>query len=388
MEANFVQLRKEFETELKTRKDVLNEFDLRRGLQGHNNDIDYVRKHLRAHLRFLSSMDWSKFEKHPVLQKYYPWGFVGDTGKNNDTFLYMKTVGRADPDGLLNTAPISTIILDRLYDTEGMIRQLRQYENETGRQAKILFVFDMEEFTLDSSWLSVLGRQFKVGSKFFSDRYSEILHKVVVVNCPSYVYYVWRMMQPILPEMTRRKVEIYADDWKEKLLQHVVPDRLPAHWGGTMTDENGDPMCRSKLVVPPGKIPKDLHWHPSADDPTPDQCRQLAISAGQFEYVDVKITESELKEKGGCVRLKWYFTTSGDFSFGVFYRSDDDHSENAEDHMNMEMVYPFFEHLPGPTTVPENAQIECKKPGVYKLRFGNEMGWWSKLNITFSVKCI
>jgi len=40
---------------------------------------------------------------------------------------------------------------------------------------------------------------------------------------------------------------ILTEHWKQELLQHIDPDELPVHWGGTATDPDGDPYCRSKV---------------------------------------------------------------------------------------------------------------------------------------------
>lgn len=39
-----------------------------------------------------------------------------------------------------------------------------------------------------------------------------------------------------------------VDDWKEKILEHIDADQLPVYWGGTMTGEDGDPKCSSKVT--------------------------------------------------------------------------------------------------------------------------------------------
>ena len=39
----------------------------------------------------------------------------------------------------------------------------------------------------------------------------------------------------------------FVADWKEKLLEDIDPSELPQHWGGTATDPDGDPHCRSKV---------------------------------------------------------------------------------------------------------------------------------------------
>jgi len=38
-----------------------------------------------------------------------------------------------------------------------------------------------------------------------------------------------------------------VENWKSQLLQEVDADELPVHWGGTATDPDGDPCCRSRV---------------------------------------------------------------------------------------------------------------------------------------------
>lgn len=36
-----------------------------------------------------------------------------------------------------------------------------------------------------------------------------------------------------------------ADNWKEVLTKQIDLDQLPAHWGGTKTDPDGDTKCET-----------------------------------------------------------------------------------------------------------------------------------------------
>lgn len=41
------------------------------------------------------------------------------------------------------------------------------------------------------------------------------------------------------------------DNWKEGLLKHISPEELPAHFGGTLTDPDGNPKCLTKVQRAP-----------------------------------------------------------------------------------------------------------------------------------------
>ena len=57
-------------------------------------------------------------------------------------------------------------------------------------------------------------------------------------------------MKPFINKETSEKIKIFGTDqseWKSALLCEIDSDQLPAYYGGTMTDPNGDPKCPSKV---------------------------------------------------------------------------------------------------------------------------------------------
>lgn len=40
---------------------------------------------------------------------------------------------------------------------------------------------------------------------------------------------------------------LLPDSWKEGLLKLISPEELPAHFGGTLTDPDGNPKCLTKV---------------------------------------------------------------------------------------------------------------------------------------------
>ena len=50
------------------------------------------------------------------------------------------------------------------------------------------------------------------------------------------------------PVVDRLRVQVaVAENWKSALLEVIDADQLPVHWGGTATDDDGDPYCRSQV---------------------------------------------------------------------------------------------------------------------------------------------
>ena len=58
----------------------------------------------------------------------------------------------------------------------------------------------------------------------------------------------YAFLRPFLHERTANKVMIYSHDseeWKRVLLTYIDADQLPACYGGTVTDPDGNPNCET-----------------------------------------------------------------------------------------------------------------------------------------------
>ncbi len=63
---------------------------------------------------------------------------------------------------------------------------------------------------------------------------------------PKIVSILTTIMKPFVPEKTMSKIKIFGHDdkeWKAAILEHVNPEELPACYGGTRTDPDGNPNC-------------------------------------------------------------------------------------------------------------------------------------------------
>lgn len=61
------------------------------------------------------------------------------------------------------------------------------------------------------------------------------------------------MVTPFLHEKTARKVQIFGSDaaeWKAAVLETVDPSQLPACYGGSLTDPDGNPRCLTRVGHP------------------------------------------------------------------------------------------------------------------------------------------
>src|SRR3546814_6244607 len=74
----------------------------------------------------------------------------------------------------------------------------------------------------------------KQASKIVQEHYVERCHKMFLVNVPYMFSFIWRIVQPMVNENTRRKITILSSDYTQ--IQDVISAvQLPARYGGSQT---------------------------------------------------------------------------------------------------------------------------------------------------------
>lgn len=58
------------------------------------------------------------------------------------------------------------------------------------------------------------------------------------------------VIKPFLHDATLNKIFIFGSDkkqWSAALLEEIDADQLPVHYGGTLTDPDGNPRCIARV---------------------------------------------------------------------------------------------------------------------------------------------
>jgi hypothetical protein len=82
--------------------------------------------------------------------------------------------------------------------------------------------------------------------------YPEILYRVYIINAPKIFSILYSVLLPFIDERTKKKIQIFGHDsnqWKTAILEDVAPEELPAMYGGTKTDPDGNPNCVSLVFT-------------------------------------------------------------------------------------------------------------------------------------------
>lgn len=70
-------------------------------------------------------------------------------------------------------------------------------------------------------------------------------------EAPKFFPYLFTILKPFVPQTDIPKIKIFGRDrkqWTSALLEEIDADQLPAFYGGTLTDPDGDPKCPSKVI--------------------------------------------------------------------------------------------------------------------------------------------
>lgn len=350
------------------------DFDYLRWLQGHDYNLDVIIPKLRHHFLCLRAYDFENYEKKndEVMENYCMYGLLKSTGKGQ-FFPYIDTQGTWDGEGTLKSVSKVDITLHRMFKSEQALKVVRRKEQETGRQSGVIYIVDLEGLHMSPKKMQLLAGPYKHLINFLFKHYVEILQQLIIINAPTVIWTLYNLIKPVLPEKTRQKFIVLGSNWKSELLQYCDPDTLPVHYGGTMVGKNNDPKCSSQIIYTT-KVPERLYWSPSAKDPKPEELTILTVPAGRASFITIEVT----KEHG---YLEWYYNADGNWGFCIFFTESENETKTDE----MEMVFPQFDFVSGPTIIPEKGTIKCKKLGFYKIWFNNYFSWFTKLTVRYKI---
>ncbi|KAI9561276.1 hypothetical protein GHT06_012232 [Daphnia sinensis] len=279
----------------------------------------------KAEAMLLQSLEWRQIHQidgildnwtpPEVMKKYYAMGTVG-----SDKFgcpVWINAFGRIDMAGLLQSVSKRDYIRYLAYITEMSHRQMHQNSLVTGKPVSYqTLVIDMAELSINQ-----LTKQFMdVGMELthmFLANYPEGVRRVFVINVPQIFSTAFTFVKPFLSAATLAKLSMFSHDskmWKNALLEEIDASQLPVHYGGTMTDPDGNPMCLTKISMG-GQVPQTYYLE--RKQPVPgDQMISDLIPAGKRKLIEITVEEAKSF-------LRWEFVTEdGDINFQLVYVRD------------------------------------------------------------------
>ncbi|XP_011748914.2 SEC14-like protein 3 isoform X3 [Macaca nemestrina] len=318
------------------------DYFLLRWLRARNFDLQKSEAMLRKYMEFRKTMDIDHildWQPPEVIQKYMPGGLCGYD--RDGCPVWYDIIGPLDPKGLLFSVTKQDLLKTKMRDCE---RILHECDLQTERFFGLL-----------------------------EENYPETLKFMLIVKATKLFPVGYNLMKPFLSEDTRRKIIVLGKNWKEGLLKLISPEELPAQFGGTLTDPDGNPKCLTKINYG-GEIPKSMYVR---DQVKTQYEHSVQINRGSSHQVEYEILFP------GCV-LRWQFLSDGaDIGFGVFLKTKMGERQRAGEMTEVLPSQRYNAHM-----VPEDGSLTCSEAGVYVLRFDNTYSFVHAKKVSFTVEVL
>ncbi|KAF5400553.1 hypothetical protein PHET_06194 [Paragonimus heterotremus] len=277
----------------------ISKHNLIRWLRSRNWNEDDAERMLRTHINWRKEnnvdaiLSW--YVVPEVVDKYFPGGICGSDKDGRP--LYIAPVGYLDPKSFIKAVSRSDFLQSRVYQMEFIISEiLPQYSEKAGRNIdQLTVIMDMHGLGfkhMSPSWLSIVTESVTM----LEANYPEVLGVCFVINAPPLFSRLYSFIKPLLSKATQEKIHILDSNYRETLLRYFDPEGLPAVYGGTMVDPDGDPRCPSRICWA-GPVPEQYFTQSRQPgiEPQPVARRSLSRSTSaqslgctdQFTVVEV-----------------------------------------------------------------------------------------------------
>ncbi|XP_037340238.2 SEC14-like protein 2 isoform X2 [Pungitius pungitius] len=362
-------------------QDVLDELPaqhdhfLLRWLRARSFNVQKAEVMIRKHLEFRKKMnvdsiisDWKPPE---VIERYVSGGMCGYDREGSP--IWYDVIGPLDPKGLLLSATKQDFMKTKIRHTEMLQRECRRQSEKLGQNIEaISLIYDCEGLGLKHIWKPAIETYGEILT-MFEENYPEGLKRVFLIKAPKMLPMAYNLIKHFLCEETRRKILFLGSNWQEVLRNHIDPDQLPVVYGGTLTDPDGDPRCRT-MIKYGGTIPRSYYLRDSLEV---QYQHSVTVSRGSVFQLEVQVPAA-----GSLLRCQ--FSSDGaDVGFGVYRQNKDGGSQKVSEMLQVLPNERYNAHL-----VPEDTRLTCTEPGVYVLCFDNTYSLLQSKTVSYTVEVL
>ncbi|XP_055612040.1 SEC14-like protein 2 [Uranotaenia lowii] len=350
------------------------DYYLLRWLRARAWNPEAAEKMLRETMKFRERWDADGIAKWPspqIIKDIAPHGIAG-YDKEGSPIVIIPFAG-FDIWGLLHTVSRADIIRYTLQTLEGYMQlaleQSKKMNNPNCRQ--FVVIFDMDNFNLKQYVWRPASEVVISLIKMYEANYPEILKCCYIINTPKVFAFAYNMIKKFLGEYTIEKIKIYKSDrnkWLSAILERCDASQIPKYYGGTMTDEDGNPKCESKIGYG-GLVPKSMYI--SKED----------SFNNNLTFIDTEIRKgNKLKLTFDCEDagrfLKWEFRTyDHDIKFGI--KCINKKTQESTIEVPLKRVASH--------QVDESGFITCQPGCSYSVLFDNSYSYFKNKRIRYSV---
>ncbi|XP_056259369.1 SEC14-like protein 2 isoform X2 [Seriola aureovittata] len=348
---------------------------LLRWLRSRSFNVQKAEAMIRKHVEFRKQMrvdtiisDWRPPE---VIEKYVSGGMCGYDREGSP--IWYDVIGPLDPKGLLLSATKQDFLKTKIRHTEMLRQECQRQTEKLGKNIEaITLIYDCEGLGLKHIWKPAIEAYGEILT-MFEENYPEGLKRVFLIKAPRMFPMAYNLIKHFLCEETRRKIIVLGSNWQQVLRTHIDPEQLPVVYGGTLTDPDGDPRCRT-MIKYGGTVPRSYYVQ---DSVKVQYDNSVTISRGSVFQLDSDVTAA------GSL-LRWQFASDGaDIGFGVYRRTKEGGGQEVADMLQVLPSQRYNAHL-----VPEDSCLTCPEPGVYVLCFDNSYSILQSKRVSYKVEVL
>ncbi|XP_061603199.1 SEC14-like protein 2 isoform X2 [Phyllopteryx taeniolatus] len=330
---------------------------------------------IRKHADFRRTMkvdsiisDWTPPE---VIARYVSGGMCGHDKEGSP--IWYDVVGPLDPKGLLMSASKQDFVRTKIRNMEMLQRECQKQSRKLGVNVEsVTLIYDCEGLGFKHMWKPAIEMYGEILT-MFEDNYPEGLKRVFLIKAPKVFPVAYNLIKNFLCEETRRKLVVLGSNWQEVLRTHVDAEQLPATYGGTRTDPDGDPQCRT-MINYGGTVPRSYYIQNSIKV---QYDTIVTVSRGATLQLEYDVSDA-------CSLLRWQFASDGaDIGFGVYRRPPLGGGQKTAAMLQVVPTQRYNAHL-----VPEDNVITCPEAGMYVLCFDNSYSILRSKRVSYTVEVL
>ncbi|KAM0733131.1 SEC14-like protein 2 [Formica fusca] len=326
------------------------------------------------------SLDWrkqwdadnlSEWDLPPMVKSYFPYGSSG-FDKDGAPVVIVPFAGM-DIYGMLHVITPQEYVKVTIKILDHYLKLAREQSKKHGQVAnQLTVIFDMDGFNLKQYLWRPAGELILTLIQMYEANYPEILKTCFIINAPRVFAFAFSITKKFMNEYTLSKIQIYKADpskWQAVILKVIPKDQLPAHFGGTLCDPDGNPRLTSKICQG-GKIPKEMYTNNM--DKSNDDYTTVTVRKGKKLEFDISTLE-----KGSI--LSWEFRSEGhDIKFGIL-KKDTANGTQTE-------VIPIRRVASHQSD--EIGILTCEDPAIYSIVFDNTYSFLRNKKVHYSVRVL
>lgn len=358
----------------KTVEDILgpddDDYFLLRWLRARKWNIEAAEKMLRSAHRNKQTWIGTNWKEPQVLKEYLPYGLIGCDNEGSPTILVP--FSGLDLYGILHCTSASefvrkTVLLLEYFSKVGF----EQSKTKGVLARQFVVICDMTDFNIKQyAWRPAAELIISL-VKNYELHYPETLKICYIINAPKVFSVAFNFIKKFMDDYTRSKICIFnhgSAKWQKLLFEHLDPKIFPKYYGGELTDEDGDPKCKSKICWG-GKVPEEMYT--KRDDKN-----------NNANYIDTVIEKGKkLKIELNCdiagSVLSWDFSTiDHDIRFGI--KSVD--NKTGESHSEVPLTRVISNEMD------EAGYITCRGGTKYVVVFDNSYSYLRSKKLKYCVE--